>query len=348
MFQTHCDERPVDSSVSEMLQHSHEQEEETAEPQPPFQQLNKTNTNPKEMIDMVDVIKTKNCRQHKTLSPDYQSNPERERLALYDDKAILKTQYNKKKAENEQLRAVVYGLECQIQKTQKDYNAKQAVCESKMEQKQELIDYLSEDVRDLQQQCASLQEKLAKHEKLKKVVQDLEKKAELLRKQIRSLSDELSHHEALTEKQKNDNKTLKIDKQSLQLQLKQAQNLISKQDDIIARQSCEINDNHELIEELRQRAAEIQQTIRDLHSQAEQRKEEKVLACVRSLEEEFRLLANSSIVPKELRVERLEKVVLQRTVLGRFASLPVDMVTGLCTVGVFATFVVFKTKLNAC
>lgn len=332
-----------------MLHHSHRQEGETAQLQAPFQQLNKTNADPKEIINMVDIIKTKNCRQHKILSLGYQSNSEGERIALYDDKAILKTQYNKKKAENEQLRALVYGLECQIQKTQKDYNAKQAVCESKMEQKQELINYLSEDVHDLQQQCASLQEKLTKHEKLKKAVQDLEKKAELLRKQIRSLSDELAHHEALTEKQKNDNKILKMDKQSLQLQLKEAQNLISKQDDIIARQSCEINGSHELIEELRQRAAEMQQTIQDLHSQAEQKKEETILACVRNLEEEFRLLKNGSdMVPKELRVKRLEKVVLKRTVWGRFASLPVDMVTGLCTVGVFATFVVFKTKLNAC
>lgn len=332
-----------------MLHHSHRQEEETAKLQAPFQQLSETNGNLKEIINMMDIVKTKNSRQHKTLSPGYLINPEEERVALYDDKAILKTQYNKKKAENEQLRAVVYGLECQIQKTQKDYNVKQTVCESKMEQKQELIDYLSEDVSDLQQQCTSLQEKLAKHEKLKKAVQDLEKKAELLRKQIRSLSDELAHHEALTEKQKNDNKILKMDKHSLQIQLKEAQNLISKQDNIIARQSFEITGNHELIEDLRQRAAEMQQTIRDLHSQAEQKKEEKILACVRNLEEEFRFLANGTdMVPKELRVERLEKVVLKRTVWGRFASLPVDMVTGLCTVGVFATFVVFKTKLNAC
>lgn len=350
MSQNHCYDRPLDSSVSGMLHHSHRQEEETAQLQAPLQQLSRTHGNPKEIIiNMMDIAKIRNCRQHKSLSPDYLMNTEEEKLALYDDKAILKTQYNKKKAENEQLRAVVYGLECQIQKTQKDYNAKQAACESKMEQKQELIDYLSEDVRDLQQQCASLQEKLLKHEKLKKAVQDLEKKAELLRKQIRSLSDELAHHEALTDKQKNDNKILKKDKHSLQNQLKEAETLISKQDKIIARQSFEINGNHELIVELRQRAAEMQQTIRDLHSQAEQKKEEKILACVRNLEEEFRLLAGGTdMVPKKLRVESLEKVVVRRTMWGRFASLPVDMVTGLCTVGVFATFVVFKTKLNAC
>lgn len=346
MFQNYCYDIPLDSSVSGISHLSQGQEEKTGQLHEPFQQLSKTNGIPK---DMIDIVKTKSCREYKSLSPGFLSNPEGERIALYDDKTILKTQYNKKKAENEQLRAVVYGLECQIQKTQKDYSTKQAVCESKMEQKQELIDYLSEDVRDLQQQCASLQEKLTKHEKLKKAVQDLEKKAELLRKQIRSLSDELAHHEALTERQKNDNKILKMDKQSLQLQLKEAQNLISRQDDIISRQSCEINSNHELIEELRQRAAEMQQTIRDLHSQAEQRKKEKIFACVRNLEEEFRLLANETdMVPKELRVERLEKVVLKRTVWGRFGSLPVDMVTGLCTVGVFATFVVFKTKLNTC
>lgn len=343
MIQDHCYDRPLDSSVSGTLHHFQGQEAETAQPQ------NKPNADPKEMIDMVDIVKMKNDRQHKSLLPGCPSNPEGERPTLYDDKAILKTQYHKKKAENEQLRAVVYGLECQIQKTQKDYSAKQAVCESKVEQKQELIDYLSEDVRDLQQQCASLQEKLAKHEKLKKAVQDLEKNAELLRKQIRSLSDELAHHESLTEKQKSDNKILKMDKQSLQLQLKEAQNLIRRQDDIIARQGCEISSNHELIEELQQRAAEMQQTVQDLRSQAKQRQEEKILACVRNLDEEFRLLANGAdVVPKELGVDRLSKVVLKRTVWGRFTSLPVDMVTGLCTVGVFATFVVFKTKLNAC
>lgn len=345
MFHNYCYDRSVDSSVSEISHLSKEQEEKTAQLHESVQMLNKTSGNPK---DVVDVIKI-NCKQQKFLSPGFLSSQEEERIALYDDKAILKTQYNKKKAENEQLRAIVFGLECQIQKTQKDYNAKQAVCKSKMEQKQDLIDYLSEDVHDLQLQCASLQEKLVKHVHLKKAVQDLEKKAELLRKQMSTLSDELAHHEALTERQRNDNKILKMDKQSLQVQLKEAQILISRQDGIIARQRCEINSNYELIEELQQRAAEMQQTIRDLNSQAEQRKEEKILACVQNLEEEFQFLANGTdMVPKELRVERLEKVVLRRTVWGRFASLPVDVVTGLCTVGVFATFVVFKTKLNTC
>lgn len=349
MFHDHCDDSSLGGSVSGTVRHLQGQEEETAERQAPLQQLNKSNAELKDMLDAVDVVKMKNSGQHQWLGPGCLTYPEGERPALSDDKAILETQYNKKKAENEQLRALVYGLECQIQKTQKDYSAKQAVCQTKIEQKQELIDFLSEDVRDLQQQCASLLEKLAKHERLKKAVQDLEKKAELLRKQIRSLSDELAHRELVTEKQKSDNKILKMDKQSFELQLKEAQKVIGKQDEIIARQSREISCNHELIEELRQRAAEMQQTVQDLQSQAQQRQEEKVLACVRNLEEEFRLLANGAdVVPKELAVDRLEKVVLKRTVWGRFASLPVDMVTGLCTVGVFATFVVFKTKLNAC
>lgn len=351
MFQDHFYDTPLDHLVSGKLHcfvgEEGEEEDRKTPPQEPLQRLNKQNSELKDMIDMVDIVKTKNCRQQqKSLSPAYISHLEGEKVALYDDKVILETQYKKKKAENEQLRAIVYNLECQIQNTQRDYGAKQAVCDSKIDQKQELIDYLSEDVRDLQQQCKCLLDKLAKHEKLKKAVQDLEKKADLLRKQIRSMTDELAQHESLTEKQKSDNKILKMDKRTLQLQLKEAQNLIKSQDEIITRQGREISANHELIEELQERTAEMQRTIRDLKSQASQRQEEKILACVQNLEEEFRLLANGADTPKTLGDDSLQKTVLKKTVWSRFASLPVDMVTGLCTVGVFATLVVFKTKLN--
>lgn len=348
MFQGHIYDRPLDNLVSGKLHcFVGEEEDRKTPPQEPLQRLNKQNSELKDMIDMVDIVKTKNCRQQqKSLSPTYISHLEGEKLALYDDKIILETQYNKKKAENEQLRAIVYNLECQIQNTQREYGAKQAVCDSKIDQKQELIDYLSEDVRDLQLQCKSLLDKLAKHEKLKKAVRDLEKKADLLRKQIRSMTDELAQHESLTEKQKSDNKILKMDKRTLQLQLKEAQNLIKSQDEIITRQGREISANNELIEELQERTAEMQRTIQDLQSQASQRQEEKILACVKNLEEEFRLLANGTDTPKTLGDDSLQKTVLKKTVWSRFASLPVDVVTGLCTVGVFATLVVFKTKLN--
>lgn len=259
------------------------------------------------------------------------------------DKASSEALYNKKKAETEQLTAPVHYFECEPQDIQRDCDTKQATSESKTKQKQALKGHLPKDTDE------SLREKTAECESLRKAVRDLESKQGSLKKQLGSMADELAHYKSLIEKHKQDHKNLKIDKQAVQLQLSKAQYLIKCQNEIITRQGREVCFHHELLEDLQERTTGMQRTIRDLQNQADQMRKEEILAGFHDLEEEFIFLAKSTEPPhspKELGEDGLQSNVQREGFWGRFARLPVDMITGLCTVGVFTTLLVLKSKLN--
>lgn len=162
------------------------------------------------------------------------------------------------------------------------------------------------------------------------------------------MADELAHHNLLVEKHKQDNNNLKIDKQAVQLQLSKAQYLIKCQNEIITRQGREVCFHHELLEDLQERTTGMQQTIWDLQNQEDQMRKEEILASFHDLEEEFIFLAKN-IEPPHLPREHSQdgpRMSVEKGFLGCSASLPMDVVTGLCTVGVFATLFILKTKLN--
>lgn len=184
---------------------------------------------------------------------------------------------------------------------------------------------------------------------LRKVVRELESKHGLLMKQLGSVADELAHHKWLVEKHKQDNKNLKIDKQAVQLQLSKAQYLIKCQNEIITRQGREVCFHHELLEDLQERTAGMQRTIRDLQNQANQMQKAEILASFHDLEEEFIFLAKNiepPHLPKEQGQDGPQMSVDSEGFLGCLATLPVDVVTCFCTVGIFATLFFLKAKLN--
>lgn len=182
---------------------------------------------------------------------------------------------------------------------------------------------------------------------LRKAVQELESKQ--LMKQLGSMADELAHHKWLVEKHKQDNKNLKIDKRAVQLQLSKAQYLIKCQNEIITRQGREVCFHLELLDDLQERTAGMQQAIRDLQNQADQMRKEEILASFHDLEEEFIFLAKNiepPHLPKEHSQDGPRTSVENEGFLGCLATLPVDVVTCFCTVGVFATLFFLKAKLN--
>lgn len=185
---------------------------------------------------------------------------------------------------------------------------------------------------------------------LRKAVRELESKQGLLVKQLGSMADELAHHKRLVEKHKQDNKNLKVDKQAVQLQLSKAQYLIKCQNEIISRQGREVCFHHELLDDLQERTAGMQRTMRDLQKQADQMRKEEILASFHDLEEEFIFLAKNIEPPHLAHLEHGQDgprmSVDDGGLLGCLATLPVDVVTCFCTVGVFATLFFLKAKLN--
>lgn len=190
-------------------------------------------------------------------------------------------------------------------------------------------------------------QKELKEKGLKKVVQELESQQLLLMKQLGSMADELAHHKWLVEKHKQDNKNLKLDKQAVQLQLSKAQYLIKCQNEIITRQGREVCFHHELLEDLKERTAGMQRAIRDLQNQADQMRTEEILASFHDLEEEFIYLTKNIDQPHLLRDHGQDGAWMSVEKGFRYlATLPVDVVTCFCTVGVFATLFFMKAKLN--
>lgn len=184
---------------------------------------------------------------------------------------------------------------------------------------------------------------------LKKVVHELQSKQGLLMKQLGSMADELAQQKWLVEKHKQDNKNLKIDKQAVQLQLSKAQYLIKCQNEIITRQGREVCFHHELLEDLQERTAGMQRAIRDLQNQADQMQKEEILASFHDLEEEFMCLTKNiepPHLPKDHGQDGPLMSVEKEGFLGCLATLPVDVVTCFCTVGIFATLFFLKAKLN--
>lgn len=212
-----------------------------------------------------------------------------EKPLVCDDEAALEAKYREKVAENEELRAAVYTLEYQLQDIHKDSATKLSTSNSQIEQKQALIERLSGDVRDLQDQSESLQERLAEDAKVKEALYDLKKEEGALRKQVRGMSEELAYYESLAEKQKSANSNLKMDKRALQQQLSEAERSISSRKGVIVRQQKEISTSKVTIEELQTQTREMQETIHNLRHQAELKEEEEVLDYVEDLEEENHL-----------------------------------------------------------
>lgn len=254
-------------------------------------------------------------------------------LLASGDQALSKTAQHTKTAEGE---------EREHQDLEQDCGNE---LDSKVKQKEALRDnHLPKDTVKLHMQKESVREK-----GLRKAVREPESKQGLLKKQLGSMADELAHHKSLVEKHKQDNKNLKIDKQAVQLQLSKAQYLIKCQNEIITRQGREVCFHHELLEDLQERTTGMQRTIRDLQNQADQMRKEEILASFHDLEEDFIFLAKN-IEPPHLTKEHSQDgprmSAEKEGFLGCLASLPMDVVTGFCTVGVFATLFILKTKLN--
>lgn len=213
-------------------------------------------------------------------SPSDLYQPEDQKLFSAEENAILEAKYKEKVAENEQLRVMAYNLEYQLQDVHQDSATKLSTSHHQVEERQAVIERLSSDVRQLQDQREALQRKLAEDEKLKELLRDLEKEETALRKQIRSLTDKCSYFESLAEKQSDDNMKLKTSKQDLQHRISEAELVISNQSEVMIRQRSDVSSTEEIKEELKSRARKMQETIHELHQQAEQRNEEDALAVI--------------------------------------------------------------------
>lgn len=206
--------------------------------------------------------------------------PEDQKLFSAEENAVLEAKYKEKVAENEQLRATAYNLEYQLQDVHQDSATKLSTSHQQVEERQAVIERLSIDVRQLQDQREALQRKLAEEERLKESLRDLEKEENVLRGQIRTLTEKCSYFESLAEKQSDDNRKLKTSKQDLQRRISEAELVISNQSEVMIRQQRDVSSTKEMKEELKSQARKMQQTIHELHQQAEQRNEEDALAVV--------------------------------------------------------------------
>lgn len=194
----------------------------------------------------------------------------------------LEAKYKEKVAENQQLRATAYDLEYQLQDVHQDSATKLSASHHQVEERQAVIQRLSGHVRRLQDQREALQRKLAEDQRLRESLRDLEKEETALRKQIRRLTDKRSYFESLAEKQSHDNRKLRTSTQDLQRRISQAELVISNQSRIMIRQQRDVSSTEEMKAELKSRARRMQETIHELHQQAEQRSEEDALAVVPS------------------------------------------------------------------
>lgn len=193
---------------------------------------------------------------------------------------MLEAKYKEKVAENQQLRATAYNLEYQLQDVHQDSATKLTTSHHQVEERQAVIERLSSHVRQLQDQREDLQRKVAEDERLEESLRDLAKEKSALRKQIRSLTDRCSFFESLAQKQSDANRRLKTSKQDLQRRISEAELVISHQSEIMIRQQRDVSSTQEMKEELKSRARKMQETIHELHQQAERRNEEKALAVV--------------------------------------------------------------------
>lgn len=205
---------------------------------------------------------------------------EDQKLFSAEENAILEAKYKEKVTENEQLRATAYNLEYQLQDVHQDSATKLSTSHHQVEERQAVIERLSSDVRQLQDQREALQRKLAEDERLKESLRDLVKEETALKKQIRSLTDKCSYFESLSEKQSDDNRKLRTSKQDLQRRITEAELVISNQSEIMMRQQRHVSSTEEMKEELKSRARRMQETIHELHQQAEQRNEDDALIVI--------------------------------------------------------------------
>lgn len=239
-----------------------------------------TNTQNSEFKPSEARGESKRGRLHSSPSTNDLGQPEHQKLFSAEEKAVLEAKYKEKVAENEQLRAAAYNLEYQLQDVHRDSAAKLSTSHCQVEEQQAVIERLSGDVRHLQDQREALQRKLAEDQRLKESLRDLEKEESALRKQIRGLTDKCSYFESLAEKQNDDNSNLKTSKRDLQRRISEAKRVISNQGEIMTRQQRDVSSTEEMKEELQSRARKMQETVHELHQQAEQRNEEDALAVV--------------------------------------------------------------------
>lgn len=197
-----------------------------------------------------------------------------------DEKAVLEAKYKEKVAENEQLRATAYNLEYQLQDVHQDSKTKLSTSHHQTEEHQAMIDRLSIDIRQLQDQREAMQQKLSEDERLKESLRDLEKEEAALSEQIRSLADKCSYFQLQGQKQSDENRKLKTSKQDLQRRISEAELVISNQSEILIRQQMDVSSTEEMKEELRSQARKMQETIHELHQQAEQSNEKDALAVI--------------------------------------------------------------------
>lgn len=259
--------------------------------------------------------------------------PEPQKLFSSEETAVLESKYKEKVVENERLRAAAYNLEYQLQDVHRDSAAKLSTSHRQVEDKQAVIERLSGDVRHLQDQREALLWKLAEDQKLKESLQDLEKEESALRKQIQNLTDKCSYFESLAEKQSDDNRKLKTSKQDLQRCISEAELVILNQGEIMTRQQRDVSSTEEMKEELQSQARKMQETINELHQQAEQRNEEDALAVV--LKEE---LGDHGSLEKPA-ADDPPGGVLKSIPWNRCARfLLAGVVTGLSTVGVLRSW----------
>lgn len=275
---------------------------------------------------------SKRGRLQRSPSPNDLCQPVDQKL-FSAETAVLEAKYKEKVAENEQLRAAAYNLEYQLQDVHQDSTAKLSKSHCQVEEQQAAIECLFGDVGHLQDQREALQRKLAEGERLKELLRELEKEEGALRKQIRCLTDKCSYFESLAEKQSDDNRELKTSKQDLQRRISEAKRVISNQGKIMTRQQKDVSTTEEMKEELQSRARKMQETIHELHQQAEQRNEEDALAVVLKKEHtDDGSLENPA-------VEDPPGGVLKNVPWNRCARfLLAGVVTGLSTIGVLRSW----------
>lgn len=238
-------------------------------------------TETKQRNSKIKPSKSKRDELQRSPSPSDLYQPEDQKLFGFSaEKAVLEAKYKQKVAENEQLRATAYNLEYQLQDVHQDSATKLSTSHHQVEERQAVIDRLSSEVRQMQDQREALQQKLAEDERLKESLRDLGKEETALRIQIRSLMDKCSYFESLAEKQSDDNRKLKMSKQDLQRRISEAELVISNQSKIMKRQQRDVSSTKEMKEELKSQAMKMQETIHELHLQAEQSNEDDALAVI--------------------------------------------------------------------
>uniref|UniRef100_UPI0037E73281 myosin-11-like n=1 Tax=Semicossyphus pulcher TaxID=241346 RepID=UPI0037E73281 len=200
----------------------------------------------------------------------YIRNLEEEKIAAHERNEQVTADLVRVESQREHLRQEVHTLKCQLSVAQKINKDSNEVMQN-LKFAESLIEKKQAEIKTLRQELHALQEK--------EIILDMNNE---------SLKNELAQLESLTKGLKDDIGHLKLVVQELQYQLEDSKQIISNNNELMAKQKSQIGDKQEIIDELYTHNSDLKQSIHHLKEQLETRQEEEILAGIDNLSEESR------------------------------------------------------------